>query len=154
ETAPAAFQQNAFIDPATGQPYPFSPQRITSGMAVGVPGTLASWAQALQRFGTMRFSQVLAAAISVADHGFVVDQTFHDQAGATGPRLNASPPPRALFLSDGQSPAVGSTFRTPQLAQPSRLIAQRGAGAFYGGPIGAAVANPADNPPLAPDANL
>src|SRR5881628_1141939 len=37
EKAPQAFQQDAFIDPNTGQPIPFSPQRITSGMAVGVP---------------------------------------------------------------------------------------------------------------------
>ena len=49
EKAPDAFQQDAFIDPATGQPYPFSPQRITSGMAVGVPGTLKTWAVAAGR---------------------------------------------------------------------------------------------------------
>jgi gamma-glutamyltranspeptidase / glutathione hydrolase len=33
ETAPATFPQDAFIDPATGKPIPFNPQRITSGMA-------------------------------------------------------------------------------------------------------------------------
>jgi gamma-glutamyltranspeptidase/glutathione hydrolase len=44
ETAPQAFSEDAFIDPATGQPIPFYPQRVTSGMAVGVPGTLATWA--------------------------------------------------------------------------------------------------------------
>jgi gamma-glutamyltranspeptidase/glutathione hydrolase len=29
EKAPQAFQQDAFIDPHTGQPIPFSPQRVT-----------------------------------------------------------------------------------------------------------------------------
>ena len=43
ETAPADFPQNAFIDPSTGKPIPFTPQRVTTGIAVGVPGTLASW---------------------------------------------------------------------------------------------------------------
>src|SRR3954449_8759741 len=43
EKAPQAFEQDAFIDPATGKPIPFSPQRVTSGMAVGVPGTLEQW---------------------------------------------------------------------------------------------------------------
>jgi gamma-glutamyltranspeptidase / glutathione hydrolase len=155
ETAPAAFKQDAFIDPATGQPYPFSPQRITSGMAVGVPGTLASWDQALDRYGSMRFSQVLAPAISVAEHGFVVDQTFHDQTESNRTRLDAFTSSRALFLTpDQQSPPVGSTFRNPQLAQTYRLIASKGPAAFYGGPIGAAVADTADHPPLAPDASL
>ena len=79
ETAPQNFPQDAFIDPQTGQPIPFSPQRITSGMAVGVPGTLESWQTAESRFGTMSLARLLRPAIRVARRGFVVDQTFHDQ---------------------------------------------------------------------------
>src|SRR5437899_7821751 len=56
ETSPAAFPQDAFVDPQTGKPIPFYPQRVTSGMAVGVPGTLATWAEAARRFGTMPLS--------------------------------------------------------------------------------------------------
>ena len=67
ETAPAAFQQNAFVDPQTGQPIPFYPQRVTSGMAVGVPGTLATWAAAAERFGTMPLSRLLRPGMTLAD---------------------------------------------------------------------------------------
>src|SRR5207248_7273305 len=59
ETAPQTFPENAFIDPATGRPIPFFPQRVTSGMAVGVPGTLATWAVAAERFGTMPLKRLL-----------------------------------------------------------------------------------------------
>src|SRR5438093_10189625 len=59
EAAPQAFREDAFIDPSTGRPIPFSPQRITSGMAVGVPGTLATWQEALSRFGTRSLDAVL-----------------------------------------------------------------------------------------------
>src|SRR3954464_8187344 len=52
EKAPQPFEQDAFIGP-DGKPIPFTPQRVTSGMAVGVPGTLAQWVQALRRYGTM-----------------------------------------------------------------------------------------------------
>ena len=48
ETAPAAFREDSFIDPATGAPIP-SAERITSGLGVGVPGTLATWQRALRR---------------------------------------------------------------------------------------------------------
>src|SRR5438105_6840982 len=78
ETAPQAFREDAFIDPQTGQPIPFYPQRVTSGMAVGVPGTLATWARASRLYGTMSLSKLLRPAIAVAKHGFVVDQTYHD----------------------------------------------------------------------------
>ena len=38
ETAPAAFGEDSFIDPATGAPIPLA-ERVTSGLGVGVPGT-------------------------------------------------------------------------------------------------------------------
>ena len=39
ETAPAKMPTDAFVDPATGKPYPFTPDLVTSGVSVGVPGT-------------------------------------------------------------------------------------------------------------------
>ena len=155
ETAPQAFPQDAFIDPSTGQPIPFSPQRITSGMAVGVPGTLATWAQAVDRYGTMPLSKLLKPAIQIAKHGFVVDQTYHDQTESNRTRLDAFTSSRALYLTPTrQSPPVGSVVTNPELAKTYELIARRGPGAFYGGPIGAAVANTVDHPPVAPDSQL
>jgi gamma-glutamyltranspeptidase / glutathione hydrolase len=153
ETAPAAFPVDAFIDPATGQPIPFSPQRITSGMAVGVPGTLASWIQA-SHYGTMPLKRLLQPAIADAEHGFVVDQTFHDQIASNLTRLQAFTSSRALFLTDGQPPAVGSTFKNPELADTYRTLAHDGPDALYHGPIGAALVDTVDHPPVAPDSQL
>src|SRR5947209_11366907 len=72
EMAPASMGVNAFINPATGQPYAFQEARV-SGISVGVPGTPATWAQALRRWGTISFRQALQPAIHVAQHGFLVD---------------------------------------------------------------------------------
>jgi gamma-glutamyltranspeptidase / glutathione hydrolase len=155
ETAPANMPQDAFIDPNTGQPIPFNPQRITTGLAVGVPGTLATWAQAAQRYGTMRLGRLLQPAIEIARKGFVVDQTFHDQTESNRSRLDGFTSSREYYLTrDRQSPPVGTVLRNPDLARAYALIARRGPGAFYGGPIGDAVAQTAQHPPLAPDANL
>jgi gamma-glutamyltranspeptidase/glutathione hydrolase len=52
ETAPAAFREDSFLDPATGEPIPF-PERVTSGLGVGGHGTLATWRRALGRYGTL-----------------------------------------------------------------------------------------------------
>ncbi len=51
ETAPKSMPHDAFIDPATGQPYNFTPELVTSGVSVGVPGTPATWQRALDRWG-------------------------------------------------------------------------------------------------------
>jgi gamma-glutamyltranspeptidase / glutathione hydrolase len=154
EKAPQAFQQDAFIDPATGQPIPFSPQRVTSGMAVGVPGTLAQWVQALKLDGTMPLSRLLQPAIKVASRGFVVDQTYHDQTDSNRSRLDIFSSSRDYYLTPGrQAPAVGTVIRNPDLARTYELIAAAGPSAFYDGPIGAAVADTVQHPPVAPDAN-
>jgi gamma-glutamyltranspeptidase / glutathione hydrolase len=155
ETAPQSFPQDAFIDPATGKPIPFTPQRVTSGMAVGVPGTLATWAEAARRYGTRPLSRLLKPAARLARHGFTVDKTFQGQTQDNLARLDAFTSSRSLFLTpDGQAPAVGSVLRNPQLARTYELIARRGPGAFYHGSIGAAVANTVQSPPVAPDNTL
>jgi gamma-glutamyltranspeptidase/glutathione hydrolase len=155
ETAPIGFPQDAFIDPQTGKPIPFTPERVTSGMAVGVPGTLASWAAAERRFGTMSLARLLRPAIRVARRGFTVDQTFHDQTQSNLARLGAFSSSRALFLTpDGQAPPAGSIIRNRDLAKTYRLIASRGPRVFYRGPIGAAVADTVDHPPVDPRSTL
>jgi gamma-glutamyltranspeptidase/glutathione hydrolase len=155
ETAPRAMTQDAFVDPATGRPIPFSPQRVTSGMAVGVPGTLATWEKARARFGTMPLGALLGPAAALADRGFVVDQTFHDQTLQNQPRLAAFAASRALYLApDGQPPAVGSVVRNHDLARAYRLIARRGPAALYHGPIGTAMVLAADYPRVLPQSTL
>src|SRR4051794_10837040 len=53
EKAPQAFGQDAFIDPSTGQPIPFSPPRVTSGMAGGGAGAPAPRGGGPRDFGAM-----------------------------------------------------------------------------------------------------
>jgi gamma-glutamyltranspeptidase / glutathione hydrolase len=147
EVAPASFPEDAFIDPSTGQPIHFSPERITSGMAVGVPGTLRAWQVALSHYGTMSLSRLLGPAIDIAQNGFTVDQTFHDQTAQNASRLGLFSSSRSYFLtSDGAAPAVGTILRNPDLARAYELIARDGPGALYGGPIGAAVAQTVQDP--------
>jgi gamma-glutamyltranspeptidase / glutathione hydrolase len=153
ETAPAAFREDSFIDPATGQPYPFA-ERVTSGLGVGVPGTLRTWQRAAGRFGTLPLAELLRPAIRVAEEGFVVDQTFHDQTAANADRFRAIVPTRELFLPGGSPPPVGSTFRNPGLARTYRLVARTAGGAFYRGRIARRIVDTVRHPPVAPDATI
>ncbi|RYB94772.1 gamma-glutamyltransferase [Nocardioides oleivorans] len=135
ETAPNKMPQDAFIDPATGAPYTFTPDLVTSGVSVGTPGTLATWDKALANWGTLSLGDALAPATKVARRGFKVDPTFRQQTLDNLVRFMAFPDTKKLFLPKGDAPKVGSIFRNPELADTYDLIADKGISTFYRGPL-------------------
>lgn len=151
ETGPARMTRNIFIDPKTGKPLSFA-DAVTSGLSVGVPGTLATWDEALHRWGSRRLGTLLRPAERIADHGFTVDQEFYDQTALNADRFKDIVPTRELFLPGGKPPAVGSTFRNPDLADTYRQIARRGTGWFYGGELADEIAHTVTHPPVDPHA--
>jgi gamma-glutamyltranspeptidase/glutathione hydrolase len=148
ETAPASMRSDTFVNPATGQPYAFTEARV-SGISVGVPGTLSTWQEALRRWGTRSLSSSLRPAIQVADRGFLVDPTFQSQVNDNAAAFGQFSSSSKLYLPGGQLPAVGSTLRNPDLANTYRLIASKGTGALYRGPIGQDIVKTVQHPPVA-----
>jgi gamma-glutamyltranspeptidase / glutathione hydrolase len=151
EESPASFPTTAFLDPATGTPIPFA-EGQTSGLGVGVPGTVRTWEEALRRFGTRPLASLMRYGTRVAEQGFVVDQTYFDQTEANRDRFDDFTTTREVFLTPGtyQSPPVGSVFRNPAMAATYRAIASRGSAAFYGGEIAQAIVDAVRNPPIVP----
>lgn len=154
ETAPAAMPHDAFIDPKTGKPYNFTPQLVTSGISVGVPGTAATWERALDRWGTLSLGDALQPAIKVATRGFVVDPTFRQQTLDNKLRFEAFSSTSKLFLPGGDAPAVGSVFQNHDLAATYRLLAKQGTTAFYSGPLADEIAATVQAPPKTPTTTL
>jgi len=150
EKAPQAFRADSFIDPATGKPISFS-EGVTSGLGVGVPGTLLAWQSALDRFGTRPLAKLLKPAIDIADEGFLVNPTFALQISQNASRFRDFTSTRALYLTPtGQAPAIGSLFHNPDLAKTYRQIAEEGPGVVYDGPIGTDIVNTVQHPPTVP----
>lgn len=118
ETAPASMPTDAFTNPATGAPYAFN-ELVTSGLSVGVPGTLATWQLALDRWGTSSLARAIEPARQVAQRGFVVDDTFRSQTLDNAARLRAFTSSRDLWLPNGDAPVVGSVFRNPTWSTPT-----------------------------------
>jgi gamma-glutamyltranspeptidase / glutathione hydrolase len=154
ETAPDAFQPNSFIDPSTGQPIPFE-ERVTSGLGVGVPGTIQGWEQALVEFGSRPLSELLQPSVRLAARGFTVDQTYRQQTLDNLDRFQDFTTTRETFLRNGEAPAVGSTFRNPNLAATYSRIADGGGNAFYSGRTARAIVETVKDPPVDdPDRNV
>ncbi|MFC0429802.1 gamma-glutamyltransferase [Kutzneria buriramensis] len=153
ETTPAADGQTMFVDPATGKPYAF-PTAVTSGLSVGVPGNVAIWQRALQRWGRFGLADDLRPAEQVADQGFTVDTTFRELTRENASRFAQFSSTSKQFLPGGDLPVVGSTLRNPDLAATYRELGRKGVGALYGGDIGRDVVNTVQHLPLAPNATL
>jgi gamma-glutamyltranspeptidase/glutathione hydrolase len=148
EAAPASMKEDAFVNPATGQPYAFQEARI-SGISVGVPGTPQTWQTALRKWGTISLRDALRPAIKIADKGFVVDATFRQQIADNLAQFSQFSSTSALYLPGGAPPAVGSTMTNSDLAQTYRLLGKQGVGAFYHGELAADIVRTVQHPPLA-----
>jgi gamma-glutamyltranspeptidase / glutathione hydrolase len=108
-----------------------------SGLAVGVPGTVAGMALALEKFGTISLAQALAPAIELAEQGLTVSPALAESLQGATERLQKWPSSTKVFYKDGGAPyAPGETLVQADLAHSMKLIATDGPGAFYGGPIG------------------
>ncbi|QWF23347.1 gamma-glutamyltransferase [Nocardioides sp. LMS-CY] len=154
ETAPSAMPHDAFIDPKTDKPWNFSPELVTSGVSVGVPGTLATWQRALRRWGTRSLASSLRPATRLARAGFVVDRTFRSQVLQNRQRFGAFVSTKRLYLRGGHAPRVGSRFRNPDLADTYRLIAERGPRAFYRGELAPEIVQAVRTPPTVANPKL
>jgi gamma-glutamyltranspeptidase/glutathione hydrolase len=146
ETAPASFSPASFQK--DGKPMDFDTV-VASGMSVGVPGTVRGWHEALDRYGTMSFKQVLAPAINVATKGFKVNETFFHLTQENESKFQNFSTTSALYLRNGKAVPAGTTLRNQAMARAYREIAARGEKAFYEGPMAEAIVEAVNHPPLA-----
>lgn len=140
------FDADVFLE--DGVPIPFFPERITSGLAVGVPGTFATWVDALDRYGTITIAQALQPGRAAAQSGFVVDQTFADQTAGNLDRFRAITSTAETFLVDGEVPAVGSVFRNRDLARTYQVLQRDGLAGFYSGALAEEIVAAVQEPPV------
>ncbi|MFD9023483.1 gamma-glutamyltransferase [Streptomyces parvulus] len=148
ETAPLTADENLFTE--NGKPIPFA-DAVSSGLAVGTPGTPATWQSALDRWGSRKLASVLEPAERLARHGFTVDDTFRSQTAANEQRFRYFPDTAELFLPGGELPVVGSTFKNPDLARTYKELGREGVGALYRGELGEDVVATVNKPPVDPD---
>ena len=134
ETAPAATTCCVFLD-AAGNADP----RLSrdTGLAVGVPGTPAGLALALERYGTGRFTlaDLAAPAATLARDGIIVDEDLADSL-PRAPRLKRWASSVAIFLHPDGSPLLrGERLIQSDLARTLETFGREGPRGFYEGGV-------------------
>jgi gamma-glutamyltranspeptidase/glutathione hydrolase len=105
----------------------------TGALSVSVPGAVAAWVDAHERFGRLPLSRLLEPAIRYAADGFPVSTRLGRDFEAQGGSLNE--PGRALYLPGGSAPPVGSLLKNPALARTLEGVARSGKTDFYEGRV-------------------
>jgi gamma-glutamyltranspeptidase/glutathione hydrolase len=132
ETAPASAWPDMFLD-GKGDPDPVKSR--DTGLAVGVPGTVAGLALAEEKYGSGKFTlaQLIEPAIELAQNGFAVEDDLADSLPAAHDRLARWRSSAAIFLPSGRTLHDGERLIQSDLAATLRAIAQHGPPGFYTG---------------------
>ncbi len=133
ETAPAKAHRDLFLD-NDGAVDEYKSRY--SHLATGTPGTVAGFAEVLQRHGTLTLAEVLEPAIALAENGFPVSPALASHLLIEKDKLSRSPDAkRTFFHPDGRTLEAGDRLRQPDLAESLRRIKVEGPDAFYRGSI-------------------
>ena len=138
EKAPAAATPTQFVLTGVAPADRFT-IASTSGLAVGVPGTLAALDTALRHWGTLSLREAAAPAIGVAENGFRINRFLAANILGDGGRTSFQPETAALFRPGGVALKEGDLLVQADLAKTLRLIARHGPDVFYKGEVARAI---------------
>jgi gamma-glutamyltranspeptidase/glutathione hydrolase len=135
ETAPAATTPTIFLG-ENGKPD--NAKSRDSALGIGVPGTPAGLALALEKYGSGKFTlaELIEPAIALARNGFVLTDDGADTLPDWHRRLARWPSSAKIFSRpDGTSLREGDTMVQSDLADTLSAIAKEGPRGFYEGPV-------------------
>ncbi|KAJ5932525.1 hypothetical protein N7516_007014 [Penicillium verrucosum] len=137
ETAPAAAFEDMYKNNEDASVY--------GGLASGVPGEVRGLEHLHKKYGSLPWSTVVEPAIRTARDGFPVTEDlvkYMKSAVGSGEDFLSKNPTWAIdFAPNGTRLGLGDIITRSRYADTLEAIAQRGADAFYSGPIAETMIN-------------
>jgi len=130
ERAPGAATKDMYLDDK-GEPVPGASTK--TWLATGVPGSVAGFEAAREKYGAKSRADLIAPALGLARDGFVLEQGDVASLRRGKDKLAQDPAAAKIFLKDGQPLPLGATLVQADLAGTLQAIAEGGADAFYKG---------------------
>ena len=130
EMAPAKATRNMFVRNGKAD----TNLSQTGALASGVPGSVAVYQNAVEKYGRRTFADALRPAADIAEQGFVVNADYARRASSVADKLKLFPDAAKIFLRpDGTPLQTGDTLRQTDLARSYRALAEQGSAWFYRG---------------------
>lgn len=126
------------LDPSVFRPpTPGYQENRCGGPVVSTPGNLNAWRLMWEEYGDKEWARLFDPAVRYAEEGFVIRE---ETAGWIGSEYSAFPAhAQEIYGRNGAPLQTGDRLVQEDLAGSLRLIADRGAGAIYGGELGRAM---------------
>jgi gamma-glutamyltranspeptidase/glutathione hydrolase len=133
ERAPLAATKDMYLDKDGN---PIKGASLDGYLAVGVPGSVAGFEMAREKYGTFTRQQLLEPAIRLAKEGFALSQGDAAILAGGAKRLAQDKAAAAIFVkADGKPYGAGERLVQADLAASLTQISEKGTDAFYKGPI-------------------
>jgi gamma-glutamyltranspeptidase/glutathione hydrolase len=102
-------------------------------LAVGVPGNLAGWTRAAERFGRLPLTELVAPAVRQARRGFLVSPYLAFCIEQEQPNLERFPATAGIFLPGGVPPTPGDRIVRGEYADTLERMGRNGAAELVSG---------------------
>ncbi|MFT4702796.1 MAG: gamma-glutamyltranspeptidase/glutathione hydrolase [Bradymonadia bacterium] len=129
ETAPAAAHRDMYVG---GDGEVDRSASITGGLAVAVPGELAGFWAAHERYGVLPWATVIEPARALAADGFEAGTLLEGRLDGNS-RLSPDSPLARVFQNEDGYVRAGDVVRRPGLARALQSLATDGPNVFYTG---------------------
>ncbi len=130
EKAPLAAHPEMFLDDQ-GE---YSREIHHNGyLAVGVPGTVAGFAMAHEKYGSGEWADLVDPAIRLAGEGFELSEALSGSLARSLRSMQRYPASLAKFSKDGEAYGMGEIWKQPDLARSLERIRDQGRDGFYQG---------------------
>ncbi|MBD3866590.1 MAG: gamma-glutamyltransferase [Acidobacteria bacterium] len=136
ETTPEDLAAGMFLD-REGKPVP--ERSLRGGLAIGVPGSVAGLLDAHRRWGSLPFKDLAAAAIRLAEDGFILSTETAASLNRNADRLGADPEAARIFVRRDRPWQAGDRLVQTDLAGTLAQVAEGKEAGFYQGRIGRAI---------------
>jgi gamma-glutamyltranspeptidase/glutathione hydrolase len=143
ETAPAAATPDMFLG-ANGRPESFANVGV-GGLAVGVPGALRMLELAHREHGRLRWADLFAPAIELAEDGFEISPRLFGLLNGFKRFARGEDFRRYFYDAGGEPHPVGYLLKNPEYAATLRALAAGGAEPMHTGELAAAIADKVRN---------
>lgn len=114
---------------------------VDGALSVGVPGTLAGIGTIWERWGKLKWTQIVAPAQEMLEHGITVSANLAAGIRSRIELLSSMPPAAAHFLPGGKPLEEGQIWHRPGMDWTLRRLAAAGWQDFYKGEIARRVAS-------------
>jgi gamma-glutamyltranspeptidase/glutathione hydrolase len=149
ETAPSAATSELFLDKQS-KPLKWI-EAVVGGRSVGVPGVMATFKKAHEKYGKLPWATLFEQAITLAENGFVVSPRLEKLLSINfNPGIYKLAEINQYFFPNGESLKAGDILVNKKLARVYRSLAKDGVDVFYQGWIAKRIVDTVQHSKIAP----